>query len=341
MKILVDSDLIDEYILNRDNDIFPKAEKMWNIISKSSNVQTYITKRCLKKICDPENMQFPQNADIIAAKLTSMFTICGSSPSIFENVRKSRLKLEPALELECGLIEGVDAIVTQDPDKYGEYTYPIQIWSVDCLYLESCIRYETSFSGAELAAPKEMIRNTANVIEDALKLLKTAGTNGLTEKELGSRLKRSAKTTKGIVWDLAHFLMVYRDNIGKIVISPDLLDSRTEDISSCLSMALRDNVLVQEILKEIKSNQSQSITELGFDEVIRKVYPHTAKLKGKTLGDYRCRYASWLTSARIIEERNIHKFVEFIIPVSDKPLQFNAQDSMRDQLDLFEYQFSK
>ena len=243
-------------------------------------------------------MQSPQNADIIAAKLKSMFVICGSSPSIFKNVRKSKLKLEPAIELECGLIEGVDAIVTQDPDKYGEYTtYPIQIWSVDCLHLEFCIRYEASFSGAELAAPKEMIRNTANVIEDALKLLKTAGTNGLTEKELGSKLKRSTKTTKGIVWDLEHFLMVYRNEQGRVVISQDLLNSRTEDISSYFSMALRDNVLVREILKEIKSNQSQSITELGFDEVIKKVYPHTAILKGKTLGDYRCRISSWLISS--------------------------------------------
>jgi hypothetical protein len=333
MKILVDSDLIEEYFLNRDNDIFPQAEKIWNIISKSSNVQTYITKRCLTKICDPENMQFPQNADTIAAKLKSMFTICSSSPSIFKNVRKSKLKFEPALELECGFMESVDAIVTQNPDKYGEYTYPIQIWSVDCLHLESCIRYEDSFSSVELAAPKEMIRNTANVIEDALKLLKTAGTNGLTEKELGSKLKRSTKTTKGIVWDLEHFLMVYRNEQGRVVISQDLLNSRTEDISSYFSMALRDNVLVREILKEIKSNQSQSITELGFDEVIKKVYPHTAILKGKTLGDYRCRISSWLISARIIEERNIHKFVEFIIPVSDKSLKFDAQNNMREQLD--------
>jgi hypothetical protein len=37
MKILVDSDLIEEYFLNRDNDIFPQAEKIWNIISKSGS----------------------------------------------------------------------------------------------------------------------------------------------------------------------------------------------------------------------------------------------------------------------------------------------------------------
>ena len=349
VKILVDSDLIEEYFLNRSNEIYSHAARLQEIISRFPKVEVCITRRCINKIFDPED-----NVDL-ASSVFGKFTICLISDKIWQKARHSELKIEPALEIECALKEDIVAIITQEPAKYGESHPSITIWSVDHLlgflnaeaafaHSKYEIRKQLSLSICREPVPtKEMIRNTAPVILEALKVLKNAGINGLTEKELGSQLnpQRSAKTTKSIIWDLSHFLMAQTNVIGKVVINRDLLGSGTEDISSYLSMVLQDNILVQEILKEIKLNQSQSITESGFEEIIKKVYPHTKFLKSKTLRDYRCRVASWLTSARIIEQRNIHKFVEFVIPTSDKPLEFDAQNNMHEQLDLFEYQFFK
>lgn len=347
IKILVDSDLIEEYFLNRNNEIYPDAARLQNIISKFPEVEAFITRRCINKIFDPED-----NVDIASSDF-GKFTIYLISDKIRQRARHSELKIEPALEIECALEEGMDAIITQEPAKYGKCTFPFKIWSVE--HLSGVLDAEAAFAHSEYeirkqlscltcvepVPTKEMIRNTAPVILEALKVLEAAGANGLTEKELGSKLKlkRSAKTTKSIIWDLSHFLMAHTNVIGKVVINRDLLGSRTEDISGYLSMVLQDNVLVREILKEIKLKQS--ITESRFEEIIKQVYPHTARLKRKTLRDYRCRVASWLTSARILEQRNIYKFVEFVIPVSDKSLKFDAQNNMREQLNLFEYQFSK
>ena len=348
VKILVDSDLIEEYFLNRSNEIYSYAARLQEIISRFPEVEVCITRRCVNKIFDPEN-----NIDI-ASSVFGKFTICLISDKIRQEVRYSELKIEPALEIACALKEDVAAIITQEPAKYGESSFPTTIWSVD--HLSGVLNAKAAFANREYeirkrlswltciepAPTKEMIRNTAPVILEALKVLEAAGTNGLTEEELGSQLtpKRSAKTTRSIIWDLSHFLMAHTNVIGKVVINRDLLGSRTENISSYLSMVLQDNILVQEILKEIKLNQSQSITESGFEEIIKKIYPHTKFLKPKTLRDYRCRIASWLTSARIIEQRNMHKFVEFIIPVNDKSLKFDAQNSAREQLDMFEYQLT-
>ena len=211
IKILVDSDLIEEYFLNRSNEIYPHAARLQDIISRFPEVKVCITRRCINKIVDPED-----NIDIALSNFRK-FTICLITNRIRQKARHSALKIEPALEIECALEEGVAAIITQESAKYGECTSPLKIWTVEHLSgfldAEAALahnEYETRkqlscLTCIEPFPTKEMIRNTAPVILEALKVLEAAGANDLTEKELSSKLKlkRSSKTTKSIIWDLS------------------------------------------------------------------------------------------------------------------------------------------
>jgi hypothetical protein len=302
-------------------------------------------RRCRNNIFDPED-----KIDLSKYEF-SRFNICSISREIQQKARQwSDLKIEAALELEYGFAEGVTAIISEEPDKYGKQTYPIKIWYVDqlsnILSLNSIpvripVRSRESqlcFFPTEPSSSKEVIRNTAKVIVEALNVLKTVGNTGITPEALSSELKRTAQTTQSIIWDLENFLMAYTNKIGMVCINQDLLGSKTEDISNYLSMVLRDSLLVQEILKEIELRQS--ITVLGLDNIIRKFHSHSSELKGDTVRSYRCRLTSWLIAAGLIEKKNNYKFVTFVIPRSENVLKNDSQNEVNKQLDLFDLQYS-
>lgn len=341
IKILVDSDLIEEYFLNRNNRRYLYAERLIQIIFCHPELKVYLTKRCINNIFDPED-----GIDLSMSEFRN-FNICCISKEIRQKTRQwSDLKIEAALELECGFAEGVTAIISEEPDKYGKQTSPIRIWYVDqllsILRLNSIpVRSRESqlcIFPTEPSSSKEVIRNTAKVIVEALKVVKTAGNTGITPELLSSELNRSAKTTQSIIWDLENFFMAYTNKIGMVCINQDLLGSKTEDISNYLSMVLRDNLLVKEILKEIELKQS--ITESGLDYIIKRFHSYGGELKGKTVRSYRCRITSWLIAAGLVEKKNNYKFVTFVIPRSENVFKTDSQNDVNKQLDLFDLQYS-
>ncbi len=355
MRILVDEDLIKEYFLNRNNNIFQYAENLWRIIFHSSNVKVYMTNRCLRNICDPEHMTSPKDAKVFAARLKDIFTICHSSPEIFRNARQYDLKIEPAIEIECGIKMGIDAIVTQEPQKYE--TDRLQIYSVESfifrhelnnnLYSPNNLFTSSSYSilsnnqQLQLSLPlvvnqsplKYMIRNTIHIIIKALKILKTKGFRGLTKQELATSLRCSENTTQSIIWDLTKFKMA--DCVrGRVSINSDLLDTGNSDISEYLSMVLKDHVIVQGIYKEIET--SKSITKWRLQDIIATIYSRGEYTKEKSKSDYSSRIISWLTFAKVIEERRNGIFV---IPSSESSLNIDYQNYSYEQLNLFQYQY--
>jgi len=347
IKILIDSDLIEEYFLHRNNRRYLYADRLLQIISRHPELKIYITKRCINNIFDPED-----NIDLSVTEFSN-FNICCISKEIRQKARQwSDLKIESALELECSFAEGITAIISEEPDKYGKQTSPIPIWHVNqlsvILSLNSSLdripvrsrESQLCFFPTEPSSSKKVIRNTAEVIIEALNVLKAVGNTGITPEALSSELKvkRTAQTTQSIIWDLENFLMAYTNKIGMVCINQDLLGSKTEDISNYLSMVLRGSLLVQEILKEIES--TQSITVLGLDYIIRKFHSHSAELKGDTVRSYRCRLTSWLIAAGLIEKKNNYKFVTFVIPRSKSVLKTDSQNDVHKQLDLFDLQFS-
>ena len=354
MRILVDEDLIKEYFLNRNNNIFPYAENLWIIISHSSNVKAYMTNRCLRNICDPEHMTSPKDAEVFAARLKDIFTICRSSPEIFRNARQYNSKIEPAIEIECGIKMGIDAIVTQEPQKYT--TDRLQIYSVESfifrhelnnnLYSPNNLFTSSSYSilsnnqQLQLSLPlvvnqsplKYMIRNTFPIVMKALKILKSKGFRGLTKEELATKLERSEKTTQSIIWDLTKLKMAFNSG-GRVSINPHLLDTGDSDVSEYLSIVLKDHAIVQEIYKEIET--SKSITKWRLKNIIITIYSRDKYTKRKSKSNYSFIIISWLVFAKVIEER---RNGIFSIPSSKSFLNIDYQNHSYEQLDLFQYQ---
>jgi AraC-like DNA-binding protein len=335
VKVLIDSDLIEESVLNRDSDIHQHTRELWEIINGSSGLESCITSRCFNKICDL--IELSPNVDLLASHLGNIFTICRSTPQIFHNARQYASKIEPAIELECGLKKGVNAIITEEPEKYVKDILPI--WSVDDLSIRLSLNsiyarssYEPqkqlSFSlCVESDSSKYMFRNTIRIITKTLGMLKAVGFDGLTQIDLASNLQLSDKTAQSIIWDLSNFSMAsYSRN--RVVINQDLLDTGTEDISKHLSIVLKEHIIVQEIYKEIKLNQC--ITQWKLQEIIAQVHTCSKQLKDKILRDYRSRFISWLLFAKLLEKRRNNTFV---IPVDENIQKINSQNKMPQQLD--------
>jgi len=349
MKVLVDSDVVEEHFLNRENDMSRFVKAFCRIITQNPELEVCITRRCLNKICDSEHMEL-EEAEGLASKIVNRFTICSGSPQILHDARQHDSKIEPALELECGLKWKVDAIITQEPKKYGENTLPL--WSVDelsiRLSLDSIISRRSYEPQEQLSLPwsepdtsKYMVRNTISIILKALNILKTVGFQGLTKNDLSSNLQLSGETIQSIIWDLYNFGMAYCSG-SRVIISQHLLDTGSEDISKYLSIALKENLIVQQIYAEIESRQC--INRWGLDKIIKahahENGMHNKILKDKTLGDYRCRIISWLLFAKLLEKRSNGSNDFFVIPQNEGIHKFNAPSEVQ-QLNLFELHLSE
>jgi len=351
VKILLGSKLIVDIFLKRSTSNSQYIQVLCEIIFNLSLIHFYITRPSLDMLYSLTSMSSSvENADDLVLHLESMFTICEGSSKIFEKARHRVSEIYEAIDLECCLELGINAIVTKSPEIYIGNSLPV--WSVEqfiqryklensfasssnnpiLLYQQSL---QLSFPFAEDKDPaKYMIRNRMPIIKKALAILKTAGFRGLTKQEFAAKLGSSETTTRSVIWDLERFGMAlsYRD---KVEIDPNLLDTGESDISKYLSIALKDLAIVQQIYREIE--RDKAITKWRLQEIISDIYSRSEVTKDKSKSGYRSRIISWLLFANLLEERGHDTFV---IPTNESLLRINYQDNLH-QLNLFEPQFSK
>ncbi|MEI6331373.1 MAG: hypothetical protein WCP16_19180 [Pseudanabaena sp. ELA645] len=311
MKILLGSKLIVDIFLNRSTSNSPYSQMLCDIIFSPSPAQFHLTRTSLDMIHSLTSIaNSVKGADALVSHLEFLFTICEVSPKIFENARHRVSEIYEAIDLECCLELGINAIVTILPDIYIGNNLPV--WSVEKFIqiykLENSFtacsntpflfyqqNHQLSFPFVEDKDPsKYMIRNRMPIIKKALAILKTAGFRGLTKQEFATKLGSSETTTRSVIWDLERFGMAlsYRD---KVEIDPNLLDTGESDISSYLSIELKDLAIVQQIYREIE--RDKAITKWRLQEIIANIYSRSEFTKNKSKSDYRSRIISWLLFA--------------------------------------------
>ena len=109
MKLLIDTDLILEYALNRSNSgdkLYEKLENLLRVLTPSRNIKASITLRGLNRIhsifCDDSK----EKADMIVNSLRSFLNIVEHSDSldIFKAARQCNGRIENAIEKAIELI---------------------------------------------------------------------------------------------------------------------------------------------------------------------------------------------------------------------------------------------
>jgi hypothetical protein len=128
MKILVDTDHILEYILDRsdpDNNLLEKVERLWTLIDNNKDIEASITIQGFNKINDILSIFSQENAKKVATRLKSLFKICNNYNSgyVFSPIRQFN-NVEKAIELICFYEHGFDALVTEQPARYEELILP-------------------------------------------------------------------------------------------------------------------------------------------------------------------------------------------------------------------------
>jgi len=348
VKVLLGSTLTQNILLNTRN-YSPYVKSLSKIILNASNTKFHITKLSLDIIHSlTSQSKSIKDADELVSYLESKFTICEASHSIIENARHLDLNIIEGIDLECASELGVDAVITEFPSKY--IRKGLSIWSpkdfMERYNLNNLLIVSSSHSlpfnnqQRQLSLPltvnqsplKYMIRNTIHIIMKAIKILKSKGFGGLTKQELATRLGCSENTTQSIIWDLTKFKMADCFG-GRVSINPHLLDTGNSDISEYLSIVLKDHAIAQEIYKEIKTYKS--ITKWRLQDIIATIYSRGEYTKEKSKSDYSSRIISWLTFAKVIEERRTGIFA---IPSSESSLNIDYQNHSYEQLDLFQYQ---
>ena len=351
MKILLGSTLLVDIFINRSISDSPCFQMFCDIISRDLPEQFHVTRTSLDRIQSYTSYSTSvKNADSLVSYLESIFTVCEVSSKIFENARQRVTGIDEAIDLECCLELGINAIATQCPEIYIGNNLPV--WSIEKFIqiykLENSFaacsntsflfyqqNHQLSFPFVEDKDPsKYMIRNGITKIKKALEILKAAGFRGLTKQEFCDLLGSTDTTTRSIIWDLKRFGMAgsYRD---RVEINPNLLDTGESDISRYLSIELKDLAIVQQIYIEIERNKA--ITKWRLQEIIADTYSRSDFTKDKSKSDYRSRIISWLLFAKLLEERGNNAFV---IPTNESLVKTNYQNNLQ-QLNLFELQFPK
>jgi hypothetical protein len=351
VKILLGSKLIVDILLNRSISNAPTSQMFCDIIFGTLPAQFHVTRTSLDRIHSfTSRAKSVKNADDLVSYLESIFIVCEVSSQIFEKARHRVSEIDEAIDLECCLELGINAIATQSPEIYIGNNLPV--WSIEKFIqiykLENSFaacsntsflfckqNHQLSFPFVEDKDPsKYMIRNGITKIKKALEILKAAGFRGLTKQEFCDLLGSTDTTTRSVIWDLKRFGMAesYRD---RVEINSNLLDTGESDISRYLSIALKDLAIVQLIYKEIE--RDKAITKWRLQEIIADTYSRSEFTKDKSKSDYRSRIISWLLFAKLLEDRGNDTFV---IPTHESLIKANYQDSLQ-QLNLFEPQFSK
>lgn len=326
MKVLIDQDLIIKILLNRTgNKSCESGRKLWEVIKsphQSQEIIFYITRPCVEKVYTLSSMNSSKDADKLINHLESRFHICEGSATIFQNARQYDSDIELAIEVECGLVIPVDAIITQSPQKYVFTKQNLSLWSVknfitryewNLLLKQEHNNYKPKYEQLTLSLSLEflvdkpslstyMVRNSITTVIEALKIIQTSGYKGITKKELKQKLERSDTTINNIIWDLENFDMIFINHEKKILAARELIGKGEDDISQYLSFALKKHILIQKIYKELEIHKS--ITPWRVQEIIASICTSTSGKRptNKTLRDYRSRVISWLTFTRLLEK---------------------------------------
>lgn len=136
IKILIDTDLILETLLNRHN-CAEDLKKIFHLVNPL--IQMYITDIGLQKIYDYiSRLQNTQIADIAINWLQERIQICSVNQNVIQQARSSLLSdFESAVELVCVSTQKLDAIVTHNRENFAQAPHHFWVWSIADLYVRA------------------------------------------------------------------------------------------------------------------------------------------------------------------------------------------------------------
>jgi predicted nucleic acid-binding protein len=120
-KILIDSNLVIDLLLDRCSPIVNETNDLFNILMQGV-IKGYITDIGLAKISlvtDIACQYKPQKVRDIKSDIKNLFKVCEVRRDIIDRVKKSKLSnIDSAIYLECSSTYNLDAIVTSDPNNF-------------------------------------------------------------------------------------------------------------------------------------------------------------------------------------------------------------------------------
>lgn len=229
INILLDPDLVQEWGLVRKSKLFNSAMTLLDIVSDQNFMcksKAYICEIGLNNIFSILKMKSLDQASEFTNKIEDRFIVLTGSNEMFQKARNYDYNLETSVELLLSHENHLDAIVTENPNKYksSPFLRHLPIWSVQKLstvyQLEKNFQINTitddNNDGQIKLFPYQCksnlseyrIRNTHTVTLKVFNHLKKAGVKGLRKTDLASTMGRSMETIKSIIWDLEHFGMI-------------------------------------------------------------------------------------------------------------------------------------
>lgn len=145
MRIMVDSDLVLESLLNRSQFI-ESSKSLWRVI-ENKEYQGYISSSGLAKITDiVRDYKNEQIANSVANTIQKIFSICSIDQSTWDYARSLNIQdFESAMEIACARQMCLSALITQIPENFP--TNQIPIYTIDNLLKERS--YEKHFKHHE------------------------------------------------------------------------------------------------------------------------------------------------------------------------------------------------
>jgi predicted nucleic acid-binding protein len=133
-KILVDADIILEYLLNRE-DFRVEAEKLWEMI-ESQKFKAFITESGLAKICFyVSQLGTPDYVQEFINNLKKLIKTCPIDEDIIYKARASNLSnFEAAIEIVCATQMELDGIVAWKPEEFDANVFRVKVFSIYKLF---------------------------------------------------------------------------------------------------------------------------------------------------------------------------------------------------------------
>ncbi|MDJ0660293.1 MAG: hypothetical protein QNJ42_12500 [Crocosphaera sp.] len=132
-QILVDADIIVEYLLNR-GDFRIEAQTIWTMI-ESQKFEGFITESGLEKVKFYISQLVSANDEIkIIKSLQKTLKTCSVNSYIIHEARTSHLrKFDAAINVVCATQMNLDGIVAWKPEDFESETSDIKIFSISQL----------------------------------------------------------------------------------------------------------------------------------------------------------------------------------------------------------------
>lgn len=148
IKILVDSDLILEILMNREGFVGDISDLLNKV---NPLIQMYITDIGWQKISSYVScLQNTNIADVVASWLKEKVQICNVDRAMVQQARMSPVKdFESAVELTCVSSQKLDAVVTHNYDNFAQNPDKLKIWSVAELWVRAHLENQLSFSSGQ------------------------------------------------------------------------------------------------------------------------------------------------------------------------------------------------